>query len=362
MSTILNEREHLERATHRKGGSSKPDRGHAWGHLWIAALFVATPAAWGQAIPSAQVLDRVVKEAHAKFRDVKDGASADYIPELAKVPPELFGVAIVTARGAVHVAGDVDYAFTIQSVSKPFTAALVMQQQGNSSVIAEKVGVEPTGLPFNSLMATQILKPVSVNPLVNSGAIATVSLVKGPGAEDRFNQILDFYQRLAGQKLSVIEDVYRSEAATNQRNRAHAYILSVNDRIYSDPMEAVDVYTRQCSIGVTARQLAVMGATLANAGANPVTNERVIEARYVPEVLAIMMMAGFYNESGMWAFTAGLPAKTGVGGGIVAVVPGKMAIVGFSPRVNEAGNSVRAMKAIEYISDQLGVSVFGSGR
>ena len=160
----------------------------------------------------------------------------------------------------------------------------------------------------------------------------------------------------------MIEDVYKSEAATNQRNRAHAYILFVNDRIYSDPMEAVDVYTRQCSIGVTAKQLAVMGATLANSGINPVTQQRVIDSRYVPKVLAIMMMGGFYNESGMWAFTAGLPAKTGVGGGIVAVVPGKMAIVGFSPRVNEAGNSVRAMKAIEYISDQLGVNVFGSGR
>ena len=160
----------------------------------------------------------------------------------------------------------------------------------------------------------------------------------------------------------MIEDVYQSEAATNQRNRAHAYILFVNDRIYSDPMEAVDVYTRQCSIGVTAKQLAVMGATLANSGVNPITHARVVDARYVPKVLAIMMMAGFYNESGMWAYTAGLPAKTGVGGGIVAVVPGKMAIVGFSPRVNEAGNSVRAMKAIEYISDQLGVNVFGSGR
>ncbi|HEX4986412.1 MAG TPA: glutaminase A [Burkholderiales bacterium] len=330
--------------------------------MWVAALLVIAPLAWGQAIPSAQVLDRVVREAHAKFLDVKDGASADYIPELAKVPPELFGVAIVTARGAVYVAGDVDYAFTIQSVSKPFTAALVMQQQGSSAVVADKVGVEPTGLPFNSLMATQILKPVSVNPLVNSGAIATVSLVRASGPEDRFNQILDFYQRLSGHKLGVIEDVYRSEAATNQRNRAHAYILAVNQRIYSDPMEAVDVYTRQCSIGVTARQLAMMGATLANAGTNPVTNERVVDARHVPKVLAIMMMAGFYNESGMWAYTAGLPAKTGVGGGIVAVVPGKMAIVGFSPRVNEAGNSVRAMKAIEYISDQLGLSVFGSGR
>ena len=233
----------------------------------VLTIFVAAPlAATAQAIPSAQILSRAVQEAYDKFKDVKDGANADYIPELAKVPSELFGVAIVTARGDVYTAGDVDYAFTIQSVSKPFTAALVMQEQGSANVIADKIGVEPTGLPFNSILATQILKPVSVNPLVNSGAIASVSLVKAKSAEERFGKIMDFFQRLAGDKLTVIDDVYKSEAATNQRNRAHAYILFVNDRIYSDAMEAVDVYTRQCSIGVTAKQLAVMGATLANSG------------------------------------------------------------------------------------------------
>jgi len=329
----------------------------------VLIIFVAVPlAASAQAIPSGQVLSRVVQEAYEKFKDVKEGATADYIPELAKVPAELFGVAIVTARGDVYVAGDVGYAFTIQSVSKPFTAALVMQEQGSADVIREKIGVEPTGMKFNSLLATQVVKGTSVNPLVNSGAIASVSLVKAKTAQERFDKIMKFYEQLAADKLSVIEDVYRSEAATNQRNRAHGYILLVSDRIYSDPMEAVDIYTRQCSIGVTAKQLAVMGATLANNGVNPITRQRVLDTKYVPKVLALMMMAGFYDESGLWAYTAGLPAKTGVGGGIVAVVPGQMAIVGFSPRVNDAGNSVRAMKAIAYISDQLGVSVFGSGR
>jgi glutaminase len=328
----------------------------------VLAIFVAMPmVAWAQGIPSAQVLGRDVQEAYEKFKDVKDGANADYIPELAKVPSELFGVAIVTARGDVYTAGDVDYAFSIQSVSKPFTAALVMQEQGSADVIREKIGVEPTGMTFNSILATQVVKGVSVNPLVNSGAIASVSLVKAKSAQERFDKIQKFFERLAGAKLSVIEDVYQSEAATNQRNRAHAYILFVSDRIYSDPMEAVDVYTRQCSIGVTGKQLAVMGATLANNGVNPITNQRVLDAKYVPKVLAIMMTAGFYDESGLWAYTAGLPAKTGVGGGIVAVVPGRMAIVGFSPRVNEAGNSVRAMKAIEYISDQLGVNYSAAG-
>jgi len=330
--------------------------------LLIAATVGTPMIASAQAIPSAEVLNRLVQEAYDRYKDIKDGATADYIPELAKVPSDLFGLAIVTARGDVYTAGDVNYSFSIQSVSKPFTAALVMQEQGNANAIAERIGVEPTGLPFNSILATQVLKPVSVNPLVNSGAIASVSMVKAKDAQERFAKIMTFFQGLAGEKLTVLEDVYKSEAATNQRNRAHAYILAASERIYSDPMEAVDVYTRQCSIGVTAKQLGVMGATLANGGVNPISGVRILETRYVPKVLAIMMMAGFYNESGMWAFTTGLPAKTGVGGGIVAVVPGKMAIVGFSPRVNDAGNSVRSMRAIEYITDQLGVNLFGSGR
>jgi glutaminase len=333
-----------------------------WRLLLVAALVFAPLWAHAQNMPSAEALERVVQQAHAKFKDVKEGANADYIPELAKVPSELFGVAIVTAKGEVYTAGDVDYAFSIQSVSKPFTAGLVMQQYGSADVILEKIGVEPTGQKFNSILATQTIPQVSVNPLVNSGAIASVSLVKADDAKQRFDTIMKFYEKLAAAKLSVIEDVYQSEAATNQRNRAHGYILAASDRIYSEPMEAVDVYTRQCSIGVTAKQLATMGATLANNGTNPISGERVLDAQYVPKVLAIMMMAGFYNESGLWAYTAGLPAKTGVGGGIVAVVPGRMAIVGFSPRVNDAGNSVRAMKAIEYITDELGVNVFGSGR
>jgi len=311
--------------------------------------------------PIPKDLQPVVKAAYEKFKDDQRGKNADYIPELAKVPSELFGVVVVTAKGKVYTAGDVDYAFSIQSVSKPFTAALVMQEQG-AEAIKDKIGVEPTGQKFNSILATQIIPQVSVNPLVNSGAIASVSMVQATSAEERFNKILGFFDELSGANLSVIDSVYKSEAATNQRNRAHGYILAASDRIYSDPMEAVDVYTKQCSIGVTAKQLGIMGATLANGGVNPVTKKRVLDAKYVPKVLAIMMMAGFYNESGDWAYTTGLPAKTGVGGGIVAVVPGEMAIVAFSPRVNDAGNSVRAAEAITYIADQLGLNLFGSGK
>ena len=325
----------------------------------VVAFLFATGTA--QAIPSDADLQKVVKEAYDKFKDVKDGKNADYIPELAKVPSELFGVAIVTASGQVYTAGDVDYAFSIQSVSKPFTAALVMQEQG-ADAIKDKIGVEPTGQKFNSILATQIIPQVSVNPLVNSGAIAAVSMVQAKSADERFNKILSFFDDLSGAKLTVIDSVYKSEAATNQRNRAHGYILAASDRIYSDPMEAVDVYTKQCSIGVTAKQLGIMGGTLANKGVNPVTKAKVLDAKYVPKVLAIMMMAGFYNESGDWAYTTGLPAKTGVGGGIVAVVPGQMAIVAFSPRVNDAGNSVRSAKAINYIVNELGLNIFGSGK
>ena len=325
----------------------------------VVAFLFATGTAY--AIPSDADLQKVVKEAYEKFKDVKEGKNADYIPELAKVPSELFGVAIVTASGKIYTAGDVDYAFSIQSVSKPFTAALVMQEQG-AEAIKDKIGVEPTGQKFNSILATQIIPQVSVNPLVNSGAIAAVSMVQAKSADERFNKILDFYDALSGAKLTVIDSVYKSEAATNQRNRAHGYILAASDRIYSDPMEAVDVYTRQCSIGVTAKQLGIMGGTLANKGVNPVTKAKVLDAKYVPKVLAIMMMAGFYNESGDWAYTTGLPSKTGVGGGIVAVVPGQMAIVAFSPRVNDAGNSVRSAKAINYIVNELGLNIFGSGK
>ena len=314
------------------------------------------------AIPSSEALEGAVREAHARFRGVTEGAPAEYIPELAKVPADLFGIVIATARGEVHAAGDVDYTFSIQSVSKPFTAALVMEQHGSADVIVDRIGVEPIGQAFNSILATQILPQVSVNPLVNSGAIAAVSLLRGETAAQRFDGILRFYERLAGEPLGVLEEVFSSELATNTRNRAHGYILHDNDRIYSDPMEAVDVYTRQCSIGVTARQLALMGATLANGGVHPADGRRVMEGRFVPRVLALMMMNGFYNESGLWAYTAGLPAKTGVGGAIVAVVPGRLAIAGFSPRVNAAGNSVRAMGAIALIAERLGLGLFGSGR
>jgi glutaminase len=323
----------------------------------------ATPAlarekALTPADPTPKQFQAAVDAAYAKYKDLKDGKNADYIPILTETPSELFGVVIVTRDGKVYSAGDVDYKFSIQSVSKPFTAALVMAQQG-PEVLRQKIGVEPTGLPFNSKMALELYKARSVNPLVNAGAIAAVSLVQAKSEEERWNLVLQNISDFAGQPLTVLEKVYDSEYTTAFGNRAIANLLYNYERLYSEPEEALRVYTRQCSIGISAKDLGMMGATLANQGVNPVTQKRVMPAKHVPELLAVMATAGFYDESGDWMYDAGLPAKTGVGGGIVAVVPGKFAIAAFSPRLNEAGNSVRSLHAIRDIAGQFGVGVFG---
>lgn len=300
----------------------------------------------------------IVDKVHAKYLPLQEGANADYIPILKETPSDLFGVVIVTRDGKVYSAGDVDYRFSIQSVSKPFTAALVMSQQGTEAV-REKIGVEPTGLPFNSKIALELYDDRSVNPLVNAGAIAAVSLVQAKSEEERWNLVLQNISDFAGEPLSVLDKVYESEYSTSWGNRAIANLLFNYERLYSDPEEALRVYTLQCSIGVNARDLGMMGATLANQGVNPLTNKRVMPAKDVPELLAIMATAGFYDESGDWMYDAGLPAKTGVGGGIVAVVPARFAIATFSARLNEAGNSIRGLRAIRDIAGELGVGVFG---
>ena len=315
---------------------------------------LATPA---QAQTPAE-LQAVVDKVHAKYLPLQEGANADYIPILTETPSDLFGVVIITREGEVYSAGDVDYKFSIQSVSKPFTAALVMAQQG-PEVLREKIGVEPTGLPFNSKMALEIYDDRSVNPLVNAGAIAAVSLVQADSEEDRWNKVAQNINDFAGEELTVLEKVYDSEYTTAFGNRAIANLLYGYGRLYSYPEEALRVYTRQCSIGVSAKDLAMMGATLANLGVNPKTGKRVMPARDVPELLAIMATAGFYDESGDWMYEAGLPAKTGVGGGIVAVVPGRFAIATFSARLNKAGNSIRGLHAIRDIAGELGVGVYG---
>lgn len=325
-------------------------------------LAVAALAVFGAGVADARGpvpadYQALVNSAHARYKDLKEGENASYIPILTETPSDLFGVVIVTRDGKVYTAGDVDYEFSIQSVSKPFTAALIMKEQGPETV-REKIGVEPTGMAFNSKTALSIYED-SVNPLVNAGAIAAVSLVKASSEEERWNKVLQNISDFAGRPLTVLEKVYESEYTTAYGNRGIANLLFNWGRLYSDPEEALRVYTRQCSIGVSAKDLAVMGATLANGGVNPLTQKQLMPAAHVPELLAVMATAGFYDESGIWMYTAGLPAKTGVGGGIVAVVPGQFAIAAFSPRLNEAGNSIRSMNAIRDIAGELGVGVFG---
>jgi glutaminase len=317
------------------------------------------PAAHGQrspVAPRAEAVKSTVNEAYEQFRADTSGRNADYIPALAKVDSKLFGIAVVTTDNRNHTVGDVTAPFSIQSVSKVFSLALAMEEVGADKVF-EKVGSEASGRPFNSVSAVVDMPTQTSNPLVNAGAIATVSLISG-NAADKWTKILAFYSRAAGERLTMMQDIYESEAATNQGNRALAALLLKYERIYADPLESVDVYTKQCSVGVNARQLAVMGATLANNGVNPVTGERVIRAENVPEILSAMSTAGLYDSSGGWSWHVGLPAKSGVGGGIVAVVPGKGAIAVFAPPLDEAGNSVKAQKVISYVARKLDYNVF----
>jgi glutaminase len=327
----------------------------------IASSLLTTPARAqtprSPVAPRREVVAAVVQEAYDKFKNETKGKNADYIPFLAQVDSKMFGIAVVTTDNQVLTLGEVKYSFSIQSISKVYTLALAMEALGADKVF-EKVGSEPTGRPFNSPIAVVDMPGHSGNPFVNAGAIATTSLIAGNSADDKWNKILDFYGRVAGEKLSLIDEVYKSEAATNTGNKALSMLLAKYDRIYADPFESVDIYTKQCSVGVNAVQLAHMGATLANNGINPVTGEQVIKAENVPHILSTMTMAGLYDGSGGWAWKVGLPAKSGVGGGIVAIVPGKGAIAVFAPPLDEAGNSVKAQEVIDYVSDKLHYNLF----
>ncbi len=307
--------------------------------------------------PGKAQVEAVVREAFEKFKTDAGGKNADYIPYLAQVDSKLFGIAIVTTDNQTLSMGDIKYAFSIQSISKVFSQALAMEELGPDKVF-EKVGNEPTGRAFNSVFAVADMPTHTGNPYVNAGAISTVSLISAKTADEKWSKILDFYSRAAGEKLTLIDDVYKSEAATNTGNKALSMLLAKYDRIYADPFESVDVYTKQCSVGVNVVQLARMGATLANNGKNPATGEQVIKPENVPHILSTMIMAGLYDGSGGWAWKVGLPAKSGVGGGIVAVVPGKGAIAVFAPPLDEAGNSVKAQKVIEYVANKLDFNLF----
>ena len=302
-------------------------------------------------------IQAALARAHASFATAKGGANASYIPYLASVPSQLAGVAVVTVDGQMFEAGDTRFAFAIESLSKVFTLALALEDVGPEEVQA-KIGADPTGLPFNSVTALTLHDGKPLSPLVNAGAMSTVSLVKGAGAEERWTRILDMQSRLAGRTVELSEEVNQSEQTTNFHNRAIAWLLYAAGTMYSDAMEACDVYTRQCSTLITAVDLATMGATLASGGVNPVTGERVLRAGNVPPILAEMTMEGMYDASGDWAFTVGLPGKSGVGGGILAVMPGQMAIAGFSPPLDEVGNSVRGQLMVADVARALGLNLY----
>lgn len=321
-----------------------------------AALAFAGPAIAAQASGQSSVAS-AVNAAYAKYRGLAEGKNADYIPALAKVNSNFFGVAAVGRDGKPVAAGDAQELFSIQSITKVFVAALVMQQSGDQKIV-DTVGVDATGQVFNSINAIEQYKGKEMNPFVNPGAIATVGNVQGGSPDEVWNRIIGIHSDFAGRTLEVNQEVYKSEGDTNHRNRAISALMSAYERFPMDPAVAVDLYTRACSINVSARDLGVMGATLAFGGRNPITGKQVIERSHVPGVLAIMATAGLYDDSGLWLFRTGLPAKSGVGGGLIAVSPGKFGIGTFSPPLDAAGNSVRGQKAIADISNALNGNPF----
>ena len=306
-------------------------------------------------------IDAALKAAYDKYRTLKEGKNADYIPALAKVDSNIYGIALVGVDGQVYTVGDVKSEVSIQSISKVFTLAKVIDEQGPDA-IENSIGVDATGMRFNSIVAVEMAQKAlggpEMNSLVNPGAIATTSMVKGATRAEVWDSILKFHSDFAGRTLTVNQEVFKSEAATNQRNQAIGALMYAYGYIKANPNQATDVYTEQCSISVNAKDLATMAATLANGGKNPVTAKQVMKTANVPRVLAVMATAGLYDDTGKWLYHTGLPAKSGVGGGIIAVSPGKFGIAVVSPPLDEAGNSVRAQKAIADIVNALGANPY----
>ncbi len=310
-------------------------------------------------LPTPEDVGALVAEAHARFLDVADGDVSQVYPALARMPADLFGICIVAATGRVYEAGDADHPFSIMSVSKPFVFALVCQELGPGA-LRDKVGANGTGLPFNSLAAVEVSADGRTNPMVNAGAIATTSLAPGSCGEERWRFLHDGLSRFCGHALAMNEEVCASARQTNFRNRGIVNLLQSLGRVYCDPEEAVDLYTRQCSLNVSAKDLAVMGATLADGGVNPLTGERVVDPEVCHYTLAVMATAGLYETSGDWLYDIGLPGKSGIGGGIVTVSPGKGGLGTFAPPLDAAGNSVKGQLAARFLSQSLGMDLFVS--
>jgi glutaminase len=334
------------------------------GRAWLCAiaavvafsLVAASSPSWAQKPAD---IEAALKAAYAKYKDLQEGAVADYIPELAKVDPKIFGIAVVTVDGKVYTIGDITSQVSIQSVSKVFTMAKVMDDLGPQAIM-DNMGVDATGQVFNSIVAVEQYRGAEMNAMVNPGAITATSMISGKSYGEIWGKIIGAYSDFAGRQLGVDEPVYKSEAATNQRNQAISMLMWAYGHIKEEPLRACDIYTKQCAVAVNAKDLAMMAATLANGGKNPVTGKQAMKAENVAEVLAVMATAGLYDDSGKWLYNTGLPAKSGVGGGIIAVSPGKFGIAAISPPVDKAGNSVRAQKAIADISNALGGNPYES--
>ena len=297
--------------------------------------------------PTSPIQDYLEKLRH-EFAAVKDGEVATYIPGLAKANPDWFGICLVTAGGAVYEAGDSRQPFTIQSISKPFVYGQALEDNGRTDVL-KKVGMEPTGDAFNSIS----LEPGTGrprNPMINAGAIATTSLIAGKSPRTRLQRLLDMFALYTGHSVTVDEAIYLSESETGHRNRAIGHMLRNFDILTSDPMPAVELYFQQCSVSVTAHDLGIMAATLANRGVNPVTGKQAVRGEYVESILSVMGSCGMYDYAGEWIYKIGMPAKSGVSGGIIAVLPGQLGIGVFSPPLDTRGNSVRGIRVCEAIS------------
>jgi glutaminase len=307
-------------------------------------------------LPEAEIVRALATDAYERFKSNTDGENSQVYPALARVPSDLFGICVASAAGQVYAIGDAEREFTIMSVSKPFVFALVAEALG-AEAVRDRLGVNATGLAFNSLEGIERNPDGRTNPMVNSGAIATTSLVPGASVSAKWRFVHDGLSRFAGRALPFNDEVYASASETNYRNQSIARLLQSYGRIYMDPAEAVDLYTKQCSLNVSARDLAVMGAALADGGVNPLTRERVVDAAVCHYALAVMATAGLYETSGDWLYEVGLPGKSGIGGGIVTVSPGKGGLGTYGPRLDTAGNSVKGQLVARYLSQRLGLDL-----
>ena len=297
-----------------------------------------------------------LNDLYLKYKPLRDGKVARYIPELAKADPDWFSVCMMTVGGQVYEVGDYEQLFTIQSISKVFVYGMALEEHGRDYVLT-KVGVEPTGEAFNAIVLDERSKR-PYNPMVNAGAIATTSLIKGSDPTERLNRMLDMFRRYIGHDIFIDISVFMSERTTGHRNRAMAHLMLNFGMIDEKIDEALDLYFQQCSLLVNCRDLAVMAATLANKGINPLTGVRAVDSRYIKDILSVMYTCGMYNFAGEWAYTIGLPAKSGVCGGIIVIVPNQLGIAVFSPPLDERGNSVRGVKVCEELSQQFGLHLF----